>query len=120
MISFVLKRISILNVANSDIKEKIPKEIEYVHLPLNNEIVLEQEFNEITDKIHKMKKPLIVNCFKGKNRSVGVVASYLMKYEKFSLEEALKLIASKRLISLTPKLMKNLKAFEEHLKARSI
>lgn len=62
----------------------LPKVTSYIHSALNN------------------NKNILVHCYAGKQRSASVIVAYLIRYLNISLEKAILLVKSKRIIIFTP------------------
>lgn len=62
---------------------------------------IDKYFDETSDLINsfiKQKKNVLVHCIMGRSRSVSIVLAYLIKYNKMTFEEGLKLIKLNRSI----------------------
>ena len=57
---------------------------------------------EFINKELKKNSIILVHCYAGRQRSASIIASYLMKYAKMNLKEAIISIRSKRPISFIP------------------
>ena len=64
-----------------------------------------QYLNETVEFIYKNLinlKPVLVHCETGTQKSATVVAAYLIKYGKINIEQAVKLIKTKKIDCFTP------------------
>lgn len=64
-----------------------------------------QYLNETVEFIYKNLinlKPVLVHCETGTQKSATVVAAYLIKYGKMNIEQAVKLIKTKKIDCFTP------------------
>ena len=64
-----------------------------------------QYLNETVEFIYKNLinlKPVLVHCETGTQKSATVVAAYLIKYGKMNIEQAVKLIKTKKIDCFSP------------------
>ena len=54
------------------------------------------QYVEIIDKSLTENKPVLVHCYAGRQRSASLIAAYLIYKYNYTLDEAYKLIISKR------------------------
>lgn len=76
-------------------------------------------FEEAIDFINKARETnssLFIHCQLGKSRSASIVIAYLMKYHKYSVDDAYKYLKKKRKMVM-PNLgfMKQLREYEKNL-----
>lgn len=66
-------------------------------------------FERIVDTLQRLTEkhaPVLVSCHAGKSRSAAVVAAYLKQRERLEVEEAIARVAEKRIINITPSLLR--------------
>jgi len=116
-----LKITHVLNCA-TELNNYFPKIFKYRKLDLmdrekqNISSTFETAFEFIDQALQYKKGKCFVHCQEGKSRSVTIVAAYLMSRHKFSLDNALATITSKRRLAQPNKgFLKELRNFEEKL-----
>jgi len=116
-----LKITHVLNCA-TELNNYFPKIFKYRKLDLmdrekqNISSTFETAFKFIDQALQYKKGKCFVHCQEGKSRSVTIVAAYLMSRHKFSLDNALATITSKRRIAQPNKgFLKELRNFEAKL-----
>jgi protein phosphatase slingshot len=93
----------ILNCASECHNNKLPKDIQEMHLKikdLENFKIIDyfEEANEFINNCKMKGAVLLVHCKFGISRSASFIIAYLIKYNKLTLEEALKFVKEKRSI----------------------
>jgi len=116
-----LKITHVLNCA-TELNNYFPKTFKYLKLDLmdrekqNIAPTFERAFKFIDGALQQKKGKCFVHCQEGKSRSVTIVAGYLMSRHKYSLDNALATITSKRRIAQPNKgFLAELKGFEKSL-----
>jgi len=116
-----LKITHVLNCA-TELNNYFPKTFKYLKLDLmdrekqNIAPTFEKAFTFIDGALKQKKGKCFVHCQEGKSRSVTIVAGYLMSRHKYSLDNALATITSKRRIAQPNKgFLAELKGFEKSL-----
>ncbi len=80
-------------------------DIEYYRLPVDDSLEeydidlmakLLPQYVEIINKSLTENKPVLVHCYAGRQRSAALIAAYLMYKYNYTIDEAYKLIISKR------------------------
>jgi len=116
-----LKITHVLNCA-TELNNYFPKTFKYCKLNLMDREkqdithTFETAFKFIDEALKTKNGKCFVHCQEGKSRSVTIVAGYLMSRHKFSLDNALATITSKRRIAQPNKgFLAELRAFEKSL-----
>jgi len=116
-----LKITHVLNCA-LELKNYFPKTFKYRHLQLqdrekqNISDTFNCAFKFIDEALKTRNGKCFVHCQEGKSRSVSIVAAYLMSRHKYTLDNALATITSKRGIAQPNKgFLAELRAFEKQL-----
>lgn len=116
-----LKITHVVNCA-TELNNYYPKTFKYLKLDLMDREkqsiapTFEKAFKFIDGALDQKKGKVFVHCQEGKSRSVTIVAGYLMSRHKYSLDNALATITSKRRIAQPNKgFMKELRAYEKSL-----
>ena len=91
----------ILNCALECINTKLPENIKELHLKIRDTDDFEiinyfEEANHFIQKCRKEGCNILVHCKFGISRSPSFIIAYLIKYNKLSVDEALKLVNRKR------------------------
>jgi len=104
-----------------DVKEAYPTVFKYRMLKLLDkpDEDITRYFDETGEYIHEILskgEKVLIHCFAGKSRSTTIMISYLIKYHKMSVDEALKLIREKRSVA-QPNMgfLKQLRLYEKKL-----
>lgn len=118
-----LKITHVLNCA-LELKNYFPNTFKYCHLDLQDREkqsiapTFEKSFLFIDEALSKNGK-CFIHCQEGKSRSVTIVAGYLMSRHRYSLDNALATITSKRRIAAPNKgFLAELRAFEKTLQSQ--
>jgi len=116
-----LKITHVLNCA-TELSNYFPKDFKYCKLDLmdrekqNIGHTFERAFSFIDEALKHKKGKCFVHCQEGKSRSVTIVAGYLMSRHKFSLDNALATITSKRRLAQPNKgFLAELRKYEQKL-----
>jgi protein-tyrosine phosphatase len=91
-------------------------EFNYLRCPIEDNVNAEIElyFDVCADFIEEMRndgRTTLVHCRGGISRSPSIVIAYLIKYRKFSLSDAYKLVSRNRRISPNSEFMKKLENY---------
>ena len=116
-----LKKCGITHIiaAGAKLKKFFPNDYIYLQYDLldSDTADIKQYFDEAGDFIDQALKEggkVLVHCHAGISRSSSIILSYLIKYKKMTLEEALSLAREKReKINPNPGFIKQLKEYEE-------
>jgi len=121
-----LKITHVLNCA-LELKNYFPKTFKYRHLELqdrekqNISDTFNSAFKFIDEALKTRNGKCFVHCQEGKSRSVSIVAAYLMSRHKYTLDNALATITSKRGIAQPNKgFLAELRAFEKKLSVETM
>jgi len=116
-----LKITHVLNCA-TELNNYFPKKFKYLKLDLTDREkqpisdTFDRAFKFIDKALKSKNGKCFVHCQEGKSRSVTIVAGYLMSRYKYSLDNALATITSKRRIAQPNKgFLKELRQFEKSL-----
>lgn len=107
---FILSDDTIENIRVSVRDDLSKNEINNLYISMNMIV------NKIFKQLNK-NKSVLVHCKAGRQRSASIVAAYLIKFANLDVEESIKFIQSKRLISFQPKpnFIKALQKFKSSL-----
>jgi hypothetical protein len=119
----LMERTRVTHVVNMacEVANFFSKEIKYASYPIadHSETNITLVFETATAFIENARVTggrVLVHCVQGISRSATVVMAYLMKYHKFSLEKAHKLVISRRhIINPNPGFWKQLQEYERAL-----
>ena len=116
----------ILNCAIECHNTQIPKDIEEMHLYIKDagKFNIFDYFEKANDYINKCKLEggkLLVHCKFGISRSASFVIAYLIKYDKYTVDNALRFLQKKRnQINPNQGFMNQLYQYEQYLKNKKI
>lgn len=123
---FEYKITHIIRVMKESIENN--KNITYIHIPIEDEkicSIYNSDINGLLDftsnLIHKLllnkNNNILVHCKKGHHRSAVIVAAFLMKYLKMSLNDSIACINNMRICALTRDscMVKGLKNYDLYL-----
>ena len=119
---YKLKNANIKAIVNvtKEIPNYFEEDFQYYNISLNDQNH-ENFTNEIFDKscefIDSFKgRNILIHCYMGSSRSATVMAAYLIKKYKLSLNEILELFKKKRtIVNINKQFMKNLQDYELYL-----
>ena len=92
---------NILNCASECHNNKLPKDIQEIHLKIKDvdNFNISDYFEEANEYINRCKlesHKLLVHCKLGISRSTSLIIAYLVKYDKFTVNDALNFVKNKR------------------------
>jgi len=91
---------SVVTMTENALPEKWVNEIKYLHVPTPDLTAPDMEkINLAVDFIHeniKNHQAVMVHCAAGMGRAGTILASYLVKYQKYSAKDAIKKIRTER------------------------
>lgn len=73
----------------NDVKKAKGTGLELVHIPLKTAEITENHLVEALGAIHTAKKPVLVHCWHGSDRTGAVMAAYRVVFENWSKEDAI-------------------------------
>ena len=91
----------ILNIT-PDISNHYPTNFTYVQCPVQDNGLdkisphFETTYDTIISHNNEFTQNILVHCFMGASRSVSIIVYYLMKNKSYTLDEAIKVVQSKR------------------------
>ena len=113
-ISHVISLVPLDKTLKKFLKKKSIQHYEYIFSDNRDENII-QHFKNLLPKILNILSQdstrLLVHCQVGRSRSVGIVILTLMKLKKYSFEDALKLVKSKRDIGMNKKFYEDIKKY---------
>ncbi len=80
---------------------------------------IEEHFDKAADFIYQAlsrdKGKCFVHCFMGESRAAALILAYSIKYERYKLDDAVRMMCLKRHISLNEGFMSKLMLYQKHV-----
>lgn len=114
-ISHIISLVPLDKTLKKILKKKSINHFEY-YFPENRDENIIQHFKNLLPKILNIlsqdSTKLLIHCQIGRSRSVGIIILILMKIYKYSFEDAITLVKSKRDIGMNPNFYETVKNYK--------